>query len=327
MSRIPPPALNVPEIEAMVRFVAREAPHLMIALVWLIVTNKDAVAVLREAHHLGDPSHLAELSTADEIFQAAVQLSEPARRRVPPGQARTESAMTRTSVESVARWVHRVATTQRRLLPAALSQICRRPPVRLTLRGYKFQPGEILALSALAFRPQTPKERRLMMEEQSVAQAALTSLAVDLDALRGRYEQIRQDLDHGAWPAEIDAGDAPPSLEYQMVSNLSTVIEEYLRPATALTRVTAALTAECVERSWQASRAKALAAELHRSLTKMCEGVESISKVFEALRAEVPDIDLTVIRRTSEALAESTAAINTLVARGFADDEGAGFST
>lgn len=73
-----PAALRADELAATVRFVAREAPHLALSLVWSIVTNPDAVLELREAGHMVEPEHLIELARLDPALQAVVQSSDPA---------------------------------------------------------------------------------------------------------------------------------------------------------------------------------------------------------------------------------------------------------
>lgn len=77
-----PATLTAEELAATVRFVARETPHLALALVWSIVTNPDAVRVFQDAGHLVDPAHLVELARLDPALQALVQSSDPAVRAV-----------------------------------------------------------------------------------------------------------------------------------------------------------------------------------------------------------------------------------------------------
>lgn len=73
-----PANLTADELAATVRFVAREAPHLALALVWSIVTNLNAVRELQEASRLVEPTHLVELARLDPALQAVVQSSDPA---------------------------------------------------------------------------------------------------------------------------------------------------------------------------------------------------------------------------------------------------------
>lgn len=76
-----PSGLTAEELAAAVRFVAREAPHLELALVWSIVTNPEAVEALRDAGSMVKPEQLVELVELDEALRVAVEASGPARLR------------------------------------------------------------------------------------------------------------------------------------------------------------------------------------------------------------------------------------------------------
>jgi len=68
---------------ASVRYVAREKPHLILALMWAIVTNQDAVEALRDnAGRQVEPEQLAELSGLDPLLGLVVRASGPAQLRL-----------------------------------------------------------------------------------------------------------------------------------------------------------------------------------------------------------------------------------------------------
>lgn len=83
-----PPDLTAAELAAAVRFVARETPHLALALVFSIVTNPEAVTALGAAGSMIEPEHLAELADLDEALRIAVESSRPACRRRSAASAR-----------------------------------------------------------------------------------------------------------------------------------------------------------------------------------------------------------------------------------------------
>lgn len=143
--------------------------------------------------------------------------------------------------------------------------------------------------------------------DDSDARSAMATLAVDLDAARGHLERIRDEAGPQDWPVEMSEGDVAPSLPYQIVLNVSILLEEYLLPAIALARRTAALTPESVERHWEAERTRALAVDLHDALRRMYEDAESLAGVLEEVQRKVPDLDLSPIRRTAAELARQAA--------------------
>lgn len=146
------PALTAAELAAAVRFVAKEAPHLALALVWSIVTNPDGVAVLRDAVHLVEPAQLSELAALDPALDAAVQSSGPARLR--RGQGRSSA----------------VVDDEVRTLD--LAQLTRRTAPRLTLRARRPRAGETLALSALALDLEVDVESIVEAEDDDEPETA-----------------------------------------------------------------------------------------------------------------------------------------------------------
>jgi len=151
------PDLTTAELAASVRFVAREAPHLALALVWSIVTNPEAVDALRDAGPMVEPEHLAELTELDDALRIAVEASGPARQRrsaaaadsaslvAPQGSLSDLDAMR----DRVVRGVRYVATERPELLPALLARIYRRASSRLAIRAHRLRGQETLALAAL----------------------------------------------------------------------------------------------------------------------------------------------------------------------------------
>jgi len=162
------------------------------------------------------------------------------------------------------------------------------------------------------------------------AQAKLATAAVDLEAMRGHMAHLRDDLDAGdEWPAEMDNGEVAPTLAYQIVSNVTMLLEEYVEPGIELVRRTAGLTAEGLRRDWEANRSQTLATELYSALSKMSAGAHAAVTVFESAQSRLDDgeaVDVKEIRRTVAALTRQASALASCAAElvPAMEDEGSG---
>lgn len=150
----PPPDLTAAELAAAVRFVARQTPHLALALVWSIVTNPQAVRTLREASQMVEPEHVAELAELDEVLRIAVESSGPARLRrsvaaSDPAPQAWRGVDPEATLQRVVGRVRHVAENRPELLPALLARILGRATSRLAVRAYRMRGEEALALRAL----------------------------------------------------------------------------------------------------------------------------------------------------------------------------------
>lgn len=146
--------LTTAELAASVRFIARGAPHLNLALVWSIVTNSKAVELLSEAGSMVEPGHLAELTQLDEVLRLVVESSGPARQRRSMAETSSPTPAPRSADldatrDRVVRRVVYVATKRPKLLPALLARVYNRASTRLAIRAHKLRGKETLALAAL----------------------------------------------------------------------------------------------------------------------------------------------------------------------------------
>lgn len=111
--------------------------------------------------------------------------------------------------------------------------------------------------------------------QEAAAQAEVAAVAVELDALRGRLVRVRSTVDAGdAWPPEMDTGEIPRTLAYQIFANLSTLLEDHLEPGIELARLTGALTPTEVRDDWERERLRGLAVELYGSLSAAAASVK-----------------------------------------------------
>ncbi len=145
-----------------------------------------------------------------------------------------------------------VAKSRADLVPACLWLILRRPASRLAVGAYTPESGKLAELARLVDKE---GEGRFMSEHftmtEAEAKAALASLAVELDKLRGKLVRMRDGLDRG-WPDEMYNDDVPPSLSYWLFGVAETLLDDHVVPGMDLARRSADITEESAQSSWKA---------------------------------------------------------------------------
>lgn len=157
-------------------------------------------------------------------------------------------------------------------------------------------------------------------EAEAAAQAELSALAVDLDAMRGLLSRLVDTLGEMDWSPEAQEGTAPPPLSSPLHRAAVELLDECIEPALRVARAAASLTPERHEQQWRAEAAKLaagaaedLARELVASLTKAAAGAAEAAKALLKARILTEGDTARAIAADQERLQAAAAGLASMV--------------